>query len=326
MQLKRSPRLQPHRFFPTAQTRFFFAFQGIAIVLLPGFANFVQAAETDCLDTRAALEYWRPIRAQAPQFAAPADTLAVSLVACLRSPSPELRDQIGYALFTLWLRSDMLSEDTRRNLLGELALLLATPAPAKPDDSVFARSFSALILAEVMRADSKQPFMSDSERQALLDLAVQSIERENDYRGLDAELGWIHPVAHMSDLLWRFALHPETSSEQAESILAAVQSKVAPTTVFYGSNESDRLARVVTTVVLRKLISAEKIATWLQTFEAPTSMQKWSDAFASPEGMAELHNTKLFLRALSDQLDGEDVDPVIAVPLAELVQGFTQLI
>jgi hypothetical protein len=42
--------------------------------------------------------------------------------------------------------------------------------------------------------------------------------------------------------------------------------------------------------------------------------------------MAELHNTKQFLRSLSDQLAGAEIDPVIAEPLAALVNGFTQLI
>ena len=42
--------------------------------------------------------------------------------------------------------------------------------------------------------------------------------------------------------------------------------------------------------------------------------------------MAELHNTKQFLRALSDQLDGEEVDDRIAEPLQQLVGGFTDLI
>jgi hypothetical protein len=55
-------------------------------------------------------------------------------------------------------------------------------------------------------------------------------------------------------------------------------------------------------------------------------MEKWSGAFMSPQGMAELHNTKLFFRALADQLDGTDIDAVITESLEELVQGFTQLI
>jgi hypothetical protein len=55
-------------------------------------------------------------------------------------------------------------------------------------------------------------------------------------------------------------------------------------------------------------------------------MERWSDAFRSPEGMTELHNTKQFMRALSDQLTATDVADSISEALAALVQGFTQLI
>ena len=55
-------------------------------------------------------------------------------------------------------------------------------------------------------------------------------------------------------------------------------------------------------------------------------MERWGEAFQNPAGMAELHNTKQFLRALSDQLAGDDIDESIRKPLDELVGGFTQLI
>lgn len=296
-----------------------------AILLTQGFTA-VNASGIDCLDTETALEYWRPIREQAPTSESPADGLAIELLGCLASVNKELRDQIGYELFTYWLRGEKLSDETRRVLLGELTSMMAVPPEMMPGNSAFARSFSALILSEVMRSDSNQPFMTTAERQALLDQAIQSLERENDFRGLDADLGWIHPVAHMSDLLWRFALHPETSAEQAESILAGVRSKVSPTEVFYSFNESDRLARVITTLIQRELPGADRVGLWIKSFETPDSMEKWSEAFMSPRGMAELHNTKLFLRALADQLDGAEIDPIITEPLRELVQGFTQLI
>ena len=297
-----------------------------AMAMLPGFTQPALADETDCLQAEAALQYWRPIRENPASTDMPKNELAIELLSCLGSPDPELRDRIGYELFTTWLRGEALTDDTRRTLLTELSGMMSKPPGATPDNSSFARSFSALVLSEVMRSDSVQPFMSVSERQALLQRTIESIARENDYRGLDRELGWVHPVAHMSDLLWRFALHPETSVAQATSILGAIRSKVAPTTSFYSFNESDRLARVVTTLIQRNLVGPDAVAAWLESFETPSSMDKWSDAFASPEGMAELHNTKLFLRALSDQVEGARIDPLIAVPLSELVQGFTQLI
>ena len=102
--------------------------------------------------------------------------------------------------------------------------------------------------------------------------------------------------------------------------------QVAPDAVAYSFNEPDRLARAVSTVIVRELMPATEIVAWLESFAKPGSMEKWSDAFGTPAGMAQLHNTKLFLRAMSDQLDGEDVDAAVADTLAQLVQGFTGLI
>lgn len=283
-------------------------------------------ADTNCLETKAALDYWRPIREQASTSQLPADDLAQELLFCLASPNPELRDRIAYELLTDWLRNEKLTDDTRHSLLGSLSATLSSFPPVETDNTALARSFSALILSEVLRSDSNQPFMTGAERQALLDTSIRSLEQENEYRGLDSELGWVHPVAHMSDLLWRFALHTDTSESQAELILAGVRSKVAPTGVFYQFNESDRLARVITTMITRELLPPDTFVAWLASFEQPSSMQKWSDAFASPQGMAELHNTKLFLRALADQIEGSQVDASISDSLDALVQGFTQLI
>jgi hypothetical protein len=280
------------------------------------------AAGIDCLDTDAALEYWRPLKETATSKEHYADSLAPELVSCLGSTDAELRDRIGYELFTYWLREDKLSKVTRLTLLDALTEQLGDPSP----DAALSRSFSALILAELMRADSNDSFMTAGQRQALLDSTVQAIDHETDFRGIDAELGWVHPIAHMADLLWRFALHPAITAEQSETLLAAVRSKVAPTEVSYAFNEGDRLARVVAVIIRRELIAAEDIAAWIGEFESPNSMDKWSQAFQSPAGMAELHNTKQFLRALSDQLAGVEIDQQISAVLESLVGGFTQLI
>jgi hypothetical protein len=291
-------------------------------VILLGPTTYGNAAGVDCLDTDTALEYWRPIRAQAATAELAADDLAIELISCLGSPAPELRDRIGYELFTYWLRQEKLTDETRAALLMQLTGRMSETAAG----NALSRSFSALILSEVMRSDASKPFMTDAQRQALLNAAVTAIGREDDFRGLDADIGWVHPVAHMADLLWRFALHPATTAEQAREILGGVRSKVAPTAVSYSFNEGDRLARVVTTLVQKQVIDAGDIADWIRTFETPQSMEKWSDAFQNPAGMAELHNTKQFLRSLADQLDGTEVDARIAESLNTLVEGFTQQI
>ncbi|MGI9261718.1 MAG: DUF2785 domain-containing protein, partial [Woeseiaceae bacterium] len=178
----------------------------------------------------------------------------------------------------------------------------------------------------VMRSDANNPFMTTSQRDELLPVVAMALDRETDFRGLVPDIGWVHPVAHMADVLWRFALHPDCSSEQATAILSAVRTKVAPTEVSYAFNEGDRLARAVSVLVKRGLLDSQVAGEWISSFQTPNSMDKWSDAFQSPAGMAELHNTKQFLRALADQLAETELDPVIAEPLDALVNGFTQLI
>lgn len=293
------------------------AIAGLLVASMPALA-----AGVDCLDTGPALSYWRPIREAASTSEQPTDQLAMELVACLGSPDRELRDRIAYELYTYWLRGDKLTDSTRRHLLIELSDYLGDAAPA----ATLHRSFAALILSELMRSDGLRPFMDEAEREALLDTAILALDEETDFRGLDPDLGWVHPVAHIADLLWRFGLHPATSARQGALILDAVRSKVAPTVVAYSFNEGDRLARVVSTLARRDLVSTDEMIAWTERFEVPQSMNTWTDAFLTRAGMAELHNTKQFLRALSDQLTGAEVDPAVSEAIDELVMAFTRLI
>lgn len=280
------------------------------------------AAAMGCSDTQLALQYWRPIKEQIATSNAAASELSLELISCLGSPNAELRDEIAYELFTYWLRNDALSHETRLLMLSELSERMNDTRI----ESSLSRSFSALILAELMRADGQTSFMSEAQRGALLESTIAAIKNEYDYRGLDDEIGWVHPVAHMSDLLWRFALHPETNSRQAHQILNGVEARVAPTETSYRFNESDRLARVVSTLIQRANITDDEADLWLEQFATPKSLEAWSDAFRSSADMAELHNTKQFLRALSDQLESTDVGEKTREKLHMLVQGFTQLI
>ncbi|MBT6056909.1 MAG: hypothetical protein HOG51_02635, partial [Gammaproteobacteria bacterium] len=88
----------------------------------------------------------------------------------------------------------------------------------------------------------------------------------------------------------------------------------------------DRLARSVTILIRRQALPTEEFVAWLESFDAPTSMNAWPDAFSSIEGMTELNNSKQFIRALSDQLQGQDIDPAIQSKLEELIDLFNTLV
>ena len=274
----------------------------ICFILWIGF--FVQAqVEKTCEPAEDALDYWRAVKGGQVPEGKSLDELALELEACLGSPDPELRDGMGYELFTGWLRGNSLSEETKHQLFENLSDNLNEGLGEVGTDSVFLRAFSALILSEVIRADAQSAFLSDAERRALLETTLAYLEGERDFRGLDAEVGWIHGVAHASDILWRLAMHPATVAEDHRLILDAVATAALPEeATFYTFDEGDRLARVVVAVMGRNLLPQDEVNDWLKQFSSPKSLSSWSGAFASPAGMAELHNSKLFVRGLHSQL------------------------
>ncbi|MBT3532193.1 MAG: DUF2785 domain-containing protein [Gammaproteobacteria bacterium] len=281
-----------------------------------------QSDQSSCLDTAAALDYWRPIHATADNENHATNQLARELIHCLGSADSELRDGISYDLLTYWLRSEKISTETSSFLLQTLSPNLEESY----SDQTLLRSFSALILGELMRADNLNSFMSEQDRLELLRTSVIALDNESDFRGLVEDIGWVHLIAHLADVLWRFSLHSALDEEQSRLILTGIRSKAGPTAAGYGFNEGDRLARSVTILIRRQALPTEEFVAWLESFDAPTSMNAWPDAFSSIEGMTELNNSKQFIRALSDQLQGQDIDPAIQSKLEELIDLFNTLV
>lgn len=294
----------------------------VCTCLLFSKAAAAQPVPPDCSKTEAALNFWRPVRQSINTIVHAADQLAPALVSCLGSSNSELRDSIGYDLFSYWLRNDALSTQSKIDLLQTLS----TNMQQEGDEYTLSRSFSALVVSELLRADNLSNFINDADRLRLLQISVNALVAETDYRGLVEDLGWVHPVAHQADVLWRFALHSSLSTEQSRIILEGVRSKLGASTTGFVFNEGDRLARPISTLILREALAATDFINWLGSFETPSSGESWFDAFFSIQGMHELHNTKLFIRALSDQLRAENIDEGIRGKLDELVAILTAVV
>ena len=283
---------------------------GLALLLFTGLAAAAQETSPPdvCSPTDAVLDYWRGVRSNVA--AVDGNRLALPLAHCLDSPNAELRDRIGYEVLTYWLRKGELTPETRKALRQSLQPWLARGDGAPGSDAI-ARAFAALILSELVRADRLDPRWTPEELADLVNAAAEMVRQERDYRGLDAEIGWIHTVAHGSDLLWQLAQHPGTSADQHRAMLMALASQFqredTPPFVF---NESDRTARVVVAVIQRGELATGEVTAWIGAMGDPGSLEQWNRAFGSISGMARLHNTKQFLRALQEALPPEAPDGV----------------
>ncbi len=262
---------------------------------------------TGCAADDESLARWRAVRA-APDDGDP-NVLALPLAECLASANAELRDRIAYELLTYWLREGRITPATAEDLRSRLQPWLLR----NESEWVLGRAFAALVLSELVRFDTGTRRWDRSTVNAVLEDALDALASERDFRGLDGDLGWIHAIAHQSDLLWRLARHPLIGEAELAAILEGVASKVAPEGNHpYVFGEFDRLARVIAAVTERELLAADVLESWIAHLARPRHISEWRQAFASPAGMAELHNTKGFLRALRQHLRPPEHSPSAA--------------
>jgi hypothetical protein len=237
---------------------------------------------------------------QAKDFAVADDArrqaLALDLIACLGSADPTLRDKIAFEGLAAWMRNKQLTAATlgaiREGLMPQLAADF-------PDPKGVQRPFAVLMLAEVVRADRVEPFMTDAQLQQLVDASTRYLQAVRDYRGFDEREGWRHGVAHSADVMLQLAVNPRTTKAQLDQMLVAIAAQIAPATEhFYIYGEGNRLAQAVFYVARRKLHTADEWGRWFQQVAAPAPLAKWGDAWTSQRGLAKHHNTMAFLNPL----------------------------
>ena len=237
--------------------------------------------------------------------------MALALMDCIEERDPYLRDTIGFTGLSAWLRAGRINDETKRKMLS---YFMDAMISNEADLWGVRKSFAALNLSEVVRADRVSPYLSDEERADVVAAAVSYMRSINDYRGFSANDGWRHAVAHTSDLALQLVLNDKLSADQMSDLMGAVFSQVsAAEGATYVHGEYDRLARPVLYAALSGKVET---ATWKDLFDqisAPSPLSNWAEAFASEDGLAQLHNVKLFGYALIAQLQDQDEGNLVAL-------------
>src|SRR5687767_9411750 len=228
--------------------------------------------------------------------AARRDALALALAECLGDADPVLRDGTAFEGLATWMRAKALAPAT-------VAALRETLQPqlngTLDDPDGFRRPFVALVMAEVVRTDRIDPWLTPEQRAAAVSDAAAFLANVRDYRGYADGEGWRHGVAHGADLALQLAVNPAIDRGQLDSLLAAVKRQVVPgETHAYIHGEPGRLARVVFFAAQRNLHVAAHWEAYLKEIAAPGPLGDWGKAFTSEAGLARLHDTRAFLQAL----------------------------
>ena len=206
------------------------------------------------------------------------ESFALDLITCLQSPNPVLRDQIAYEAYATWMRGNQLSPQTVSTLLSQL---IAWLPPDQSDPAGFAKPFAALVLSEIARMDRIETFMTDAQRQQLVDAITDYLSAVTDYRGFDADSGWRHGVAHSADVILQLSLNPKITTQQVQQMAKAIASQIAPGTHAYIYGEQQRLARAVFYMLTTSYENSEQDADSNNTQPKQALQQWWKNWFAS---------------------------------------------
>ncbi|MFC9618820.1 DUF2785 domain-containing protein [Streptomyces sp. NPDC056930] len=181
----------------------------------------------------------------------PMDDLVRELSRALADPDPLVRDGAPYTVLATWIARGAIGASRRLELGDEMATRFTDPR-------VEARTFAPLVLDMLVAAGNLKA--------GWVDAFEHWYPAEQDLRGHDEELGWLHAVAHGADLLAGFGRHPEVAPVRMLDLAAA--RLTAPTDHVYDQMEDDRLARAIARVLTRTDLSERDAVGWLDPIAA----------------------------------------------------------
>lgn len=216
---------------------------------------------------------------------------ALAMLDCLSNPNPQLRDAIAFEALSFWMRSELLNNETVQQIREQLLKQILTKTIA--DDEGFTKPFAALVLAEVARVDRRKAFMSDAQRQEMVDTAAMYLGQIVDFRGFDERTGWRHGVAHAADWMMQLSLNPALTKAQHETMLAALTQQIRNERHFYQYGEAERLMTPVFYLGLRSSLTSEDWDRWFANLLSTSlDLKKTNQA-----SLARKHNLSAFLSA-----------------------------
>ena len=220
--------------------------------------------------------------------------ISLNMMQHIGSIDYELRDDLIYSTFRVWTINGVFTTEQMCQLL-KICLdeeHLFYRIGERDTDSVFTRSFSALIIPLAMYLDNNFKFLFKQEIIEIKEKLIKYMELENDYRGYVKCKGWAHSIAHVADALEDVVKSDYISRDELLEILDAIKTKICINDYVYINNEDERMVMAVMSAFNRKLLQDDEIIKWIKSFVSIKKIGKY------PEELYLISNIKTFLRSL----------------------------
>lgn len=226
----------------------------------------------------------------------PLNELTAELVSMLGSPDAIERDEVAYSVLATWI-TEGVYDDLLVTLGNSIAEGLRSGLGGPADDTVFRRSFCALVLAECVGRDNVAHLLPVDAVMGWADCALNWFVREQDLRGWVDAKGWAHTVAHGADLISALAQSRHLTAPHLGVLLDVIAERLLSTDgIRLVHGEDDRLAAATLTILQRNLVEVDQLEDWVESLGAGIQPPSHSDPGTWPSMAAR--NTSDFLRAL----------------------------
>ena len=217
------------------------------------------------------------------------------LLQYIGDPQPELRDNLIYPMFYMWIKEEnRFSEEELRSLLTVLTdeNHLFYNIGSEEDQSVFTRTFSALPIALIIQRHRQNPFLNQEEIEQLMQAMLRYYNEEKDLRGYLSVGGWAHSASHGADVFVELVQCEESSVAMLREVLVAISGMLHNGIHIFSDEDDERLVNIVDTMIDKELLPHQEIADWISCLAQCCYFPK------SRSQVIARVNSKNFLRSL----------------------------
>lgn len=178
------------------------------------------------------------------------DELLNNMLSQIGSIDAELRDHYIYSTFLALLRNNLLT-DAQLVWLFEKATssnYLYKGIGELGTDTVFTRSFTALLVADILSVDAEKHFLPTETLEHYFEKCTHYLLKERDTSSFVDGKGLAQSIAHGADLATASINHPAFEMRMAPMMLQAVKACLWKDTV-YVNDEEERLINVVEALI-----------------------------------------------------------------------------
>ena len=217
-----------------------------------------------------------------------------------------LRDNLIYISFGKLVFSDQLTPQEIDALLevviGEEYLCYRLGESGT--DSVFTRSFSALVIAAIIEYDIEKKVVQRDLVRHTVHNVIHYMMEEDDTRGFIEGKGWAHAIAHGADALDALAKHPFLKKEDISQVLHAVQHCLCKQ-VDYLDEEEERLANIIVSLLEHQNVEQD-IRVWIEGLTGMVETQL-NENKGSIDAYHTKRTVKNFLKAVYIILNSKEI-------------------